>query len=123
MNDNPACWLEIYVQDMDRAKAFYEGVFGKPLTRLDAPGLGMWAFEMDAQKPGAGGALVRMPGVASGGNSTLVYFACKDCAVEEARVESCGGRVFKPRMSIGQYGFISLVTDSEGNMIGLHSME
>jgi len=26
-------------------------------------------------------------------------------------------------MSIGQYGFIVLVTDTEGNMIGLHSME
>jgi hypothetical protein len=32
--NNPVCWFEIYVQDMARAKAFYETVFGVPLTRL-----------------------------------------------------------------------------------------
>jgi predicted enzyme related to lactoylglutathione lyase len=35
---------------------------------------------------------------------------------------AAGGRIQKPRMSIGQYGFISLVVDTEGNMLGLHSM-
>ena len=30
---------------------------------------------------GCSGALVKMPGFASGGNSTLVYFNCADCAV------------------------------------------
>ena len=29
----------------------------------------------------------------------------------------------KGKMSIGQYGFIALMLDSEGNMIGLHSMQ
>jgi predicted enzyme related to lactoylglutathione lyase len=63
-----------------------------------------------------------MDGGSSGGNSTLVYFGCDDCAVEEARVASAGGRVERPKMSIGEYGFISLVVDTEGNMIGLYSM-
>jgi predicted enzyme related to lactoylglutathione lyase len=27
MNNNPVIWFEIYVQDMARAKAFYEAVF------------------------------------------------------------------------------------------------
>ena len=68
-------------------------------------------------------ALVKMQGVASGGNSTLVYFMCDDCAVEEGRVKPSGGKVEKAKMSIGQYGFISLVVDTEGNMFGLHSMK
>jgi predicted enzyme related to lactoylglutathione lyase len=59
----------------------------------------------------------------SGGNSTLVYFHCEDCAVESARVQAAGGRVERPKFSIGQYGQIALVVDSEGNMIGLHSMK
>jgi predicted enzyme related to lactoylglutathione lyase len=46
---------------------------------------------------------------------------CEDCAVEAARVAENGGRIDKPKFSIGQYGFISLVYDCEGNMIGLHS--
>ena len=31
---NPVGWFEIYVQDMKRAKAFYEGVFGFKLDKL-----------------------------------------------------------------------------------------
>ena len=72
---------------------------------------------------GSAGALVKMPGVPSGGNSTLVYFSCTDCAIEAARAAASGGRVEREKMSIGQYGFISLVVDTEGNMIGLHSMK
>jgi uncharacterized protein len=123
MRNNPVCWFEIYVQDMPRARAFYEGVLGVTLDRLPGPDIDMWAFGMDPDKTGAGGALVHMPGVPSGGNSTLVYFACQDCAVEEARVEACGGRIQRPKMSIGEYGFITLAFDTEGNMIGLYSQQ
>ena len=83
----------------------------------------MWAFPSQGGGPGAGGALVKMNGFASGGNSTLVYFICDDCAIEEGRVKSSGGKIQKPKMSIGEYGFISLAIDTEGNMFGLHSMK
>ncbi|MGZ8288582.1 MAG: VOC family protein [Telluria sp.] len=123
MNNNPVGWFEIYVQDMDRAKAFYESTLDLQLSRLDSPGIEMWAFPMQEERYGAPGALVRMPGFPSGGNSVLVYFTCTDCAVEAANAASAGGKVEKEKFSIGQYGFISLVTDTEGNMIGLHSMQ
>ena len=64
-----------------------------------------------------------MPGFPSGKNSVIVYFMCEDCAVEEAGVEKSGGKVEKKKFSIGEYGFVSLVYDTEGNMIGLHSMK
>jgi hypothetical protein len=83
----------------------------------------MWGFPMEVNRFGAGGSLVRMEGFPSGGNSTIVYFICADCAVEAARVAAAGGRMFKEKMSIGQYGFIALAFDTEGNMIGLHSMK
>ncbi len=121
--NNPVRWFEIYVQDMDRAKAFYEAVFGAALTRLESPGMEMWAFPMLPDGSGASGSLVKMAGCPSGGNSVLVYFGCADCAVEAAKVTQAGGRIEKAKMSIGQYGFIALVVDTEGNMIGLHSMQ
>ena len=123
MKPNPVCWFEIYVEDMDRAKKFYETVFQTKLEDLHSPDVEMWAFPMEHNLWGAGGSLVRMAGRTSGGNSTLVYFSCDDCAVEESRAEKAGGRIQRTKMSIGQYGFISLVVDSEGNMIGLHSMK
>jgi len=123
MKTNPVGWFEIYVQDMNRAKAFYESVFDGKLEKLPSPDLDMWTFPMDMTTSGCTGALVHLQGCPSGGNSTLVYFSCEDCAVEEARVVPAGGSVFKTKFSIGDYGFIALVTDTEGNMIGLHSLK
>jgi predicted enzyme related to lactoylglutathione lyase len=123
MKNNPVGWFEIYVQDMGRAKAFYEAVFGVALSKLDSGDLEMWAFPMQQDRYGAPGALVRMPGFSSGDNSVLVYFSCADCAVEAAKAAKSGGRIHKSKFSIGQYGYIALVTDTEGNMIGLHSMQ
>jgi uncharacterized protein len=123
MANNPVIWFEIYVQDMNRAKAFYESVFQVKLARLDSTEIEMWGFPMEMSGPGASGSLVKMKGVASGGNSTLVYFSCKDCAVEAARVVKAGGSLDREKMSIGKYGFIALAVDTEGNMIGLHSLQ
>ena len=124
MAENPIRWFEIYVQDMQRAKAFYQAVFAYQFTSLEDPDDGeMWAFPESISSYGAGGALIKMPGVQSGGGGTLIYFGTDDCSIQEGRVEKAGGRVVKPKMSIGPHGFISLVEDTEGNVIGLHSMK
>jgi uncharacterized protein len=124
MKSNPITWCEIYVQDMDRAKQFYESVFEMTLEKLDSPdpdtGTDMWAFPMSMEAVGASGALVKMDGVPSGGSGTIPYFHCDEVAVELARVVTAGGKIHKPKMSIGQYGFMALVLDTEGNTIGLH---
>ena len=122
MKTNPVGWFEIYVQDTSRAKIFYETVLQTKLERLPSPDIEMWAFPNQGGGVGAGGALVKMNGFPSGGNSTLVYFTCDDCAVEESRVKTSGGKIQKAKVSIGEYGFISLAIDTEGNMFGLHSM-
>ncbi len=125
--NNPVGWFEIYVNDMPRAKAFYQGLLGVTLTRLESPdgdgSLEMWAFPMQDGSYGASGTLARMPGMAAGGNSTLVYFSCADCAVEAARAVPHGGRLEQPKTSLGPYGYMALVVDTEGNRIGLHSMQ
>ena len=121
---NPINWFEIYVQDMDRAKHFYQTVFATQLSELlSGDEVSMWAFPMDMDKPGSSGALIHMPGFPSGGNCTLVYFYSTDCAVEASRIARAGGRVFKEKFSIGQYGFIALGYDTEGNMFGIHSTQ
>ena len=125
MKTNSVGWFEIYVNDMNRAKDFYENVFQNKLEILNSPldQIEMWSFPGNMESYGANGALVKMEGFPAGKNSVLVYFSCDDCAVEEKRVSRFGGKVEKEKFSIGQYGFISLVHDTEGNMIGLHSMK
>lgn len=92
MKGNAACWFEIYVQDMGRAKGFYQAVFQVELSRLGDGSLDMWSFPGgDMTTYGSNGALVCMPGMPSGGNSTLVYFSCEDVATEAARIPGAGG--------------------------------
>lgn len=120
---NPIGWFEIYVDDMAKAKSFYEAVFECKLEPLNSPEVELWCFPGDQNAYGAMGALVKMEGCTAGGNSTIVYFACDDCAIQQARSAEHGGKVLKEKFSIGEYGFIALVTDTEGNTIGLHSMK
>jgi predicted enzyme related to lactoylglutathione lyase len=124
MAENAVRWFEIYVQDMARARRFYEAVLGVRLEQLGPAGgdLEMWAFQMSPDRPGAGGALVRAPGAPSIPGGTMVYFGCADCAVEAGRVVAAGGRIQREKMSIGEYGYIVLAIDTEGNLFGLHSM-
>ena len=120
---NAVGWFEIYVDDMSRAKAFYEQVFGVRLSKMDNTEIEMLSFPSQTNTYGAPGALVRMAGFDAGANSVLVYFTCADCAVEAEKAAKFGGRIKKPKRSIGQYGHIALVIDTEGNMIGLHSLQ
>ena len=124
MSRNPVGWFEIYVDDMARAKVFYEAVLGIELDRLPAPTneLEMWQFPADMNGHGTSGTLVKVDGMPAGGNSVLVYFSTDNCATEASRVADAGGELVRGKMSIGEYGFVALARDTEGNMFGLHSL-
>lgn len=122
---NPFTWIEIYVNDMSRAQKFYETVFQTSLTAMPMPpdmgDMQMLTFAWEENSANATGALVKMENMPPGAGGTLAYFACLDCAVEESRVEAAGGKILQPKMSLGEHGFCSIVMDTEGNPIGLHS--
>jgi uncharacterized protein len=72
---------------------------------------------------GAGGALVKSNHARPGVGGTLVYFSVDDCAKEEAGVVAAGGKVVRPKFSIGEFGWVTLCEDTEGNLFGLSSMK
>ena len=123
---NPVVWFEIYVDDMSRAKAFYEQVFRYQLSEMPAPEdepIEMVSFPSDMKTEGAAsGALVKMDGFGGGGSGTIVYFFSEDCSVEGGRVAAAGGKVLRPKTSLGKYGYMVLAEDTEGNAFGIHSM-
>ena len=123
---NPIVWFEIHVDDMERAQKFYENVLDIELIELPNPtgfdeNMRMLAFPSEMYGEGASGALVKMKGMKAGGNSTIVYFVSEDCSIEEARVEGAGGSIYKSKESLGEYGFMVLAFDTEGNIFGIHS--
>lgn len=121
---NAIGWFDIYVDDLDRAVAFYQTVLDCTLEPLGDP-TGenrMMSFSADMSAYGAGGALSKSAHASPGAGGTIVYFSAHDCAVEEARVEAAGGRVLRPKFSIGDFGWVSLCQDTEGNPFGISSM-
>jgi predicted enzyme related to lactoylglutathione lyase len=66
--------------------------------------------------------LVQQKGRAPTEQGVIVYLDANgklDACV--ARVERAGGRVVKGKTDIGPPGFIALISDTEGNLVGLHS--
>lgn len=128
MNSNVVGWFEIYVQDMERARRFYQATLQVELSNMMSPDQAggpleeMWAFPGQQDAYGSPGALVKMEGMVPSGNGVIIYFICDDCAAAADRAREAGGKIFKEKFSIGQYGFIALINDTEGNMVGLHSM-
>ncbi len=126
MSQNPVGWFEIYVADMNRARAFYEKCFALKLDKMDSPDktMEMWTFPMTRDAAGAAGSLIKMEGgPTGGGTSTIVYFVSDDCSVEAGRAAGAGGKVMKEKFPIGEWGFIALITDTENNVVGIHSMK
>jgi predicted enzyme related to lactoylglutathione lyase len=120
-NVNPVCWFDIYVANLERAKRFYESVFNIKMTDLPPEWGKQSAFPFEDNGSDTTGALVEKEGYRPTENNTIVYFSSNDCLTEENKVESAGGKIIKPKSSIGEFGYISLFTDSEGNTVGLHS--
>lgn len=126
MKQNAIGWFDIYVNDMDRATAFYQSVLKRELEDLGDPtdsSVLMKSFPADMESYGAGGALVKREGAGPVTGGTIVYFGVEDCLIEESRVEKFGGKVVNSKMSIGQFGFVSVCMDTEGNLFGLSSMQ
>jgi uncharacterized protein len=124
--NNPVAWFEIHVDDLNRGRKFYETVLDIKMQDLSDPDnthIKLAAFPMKMNVPNASGWLAQIEGVKAGGDNTIVYFGSADCAKEEARVEKAGGKIFRKKMPIGEFGFVSLCRDTEGNMFGIHSMK
>jgi predicted enzyme related to lactoylglutathione lyase len=115
-------WFELYVNDFDRAKRFYENVLQTTLQTFDMDDcrMGMFPHEMGA---GVGGSITKKQDGTPGAGGTLVFLNVEgDLDGVLKRTPAAGGSVTKPRTSIGQHGFVALIKDTEGNSVGLHSM-
>ncbi len=122
---NAIGWFDIYVNDMNRAVTFYENVLQLKLEPIGDPTgeTQMMSFSTDMSVYGAGGALVKSNYARPGAGGTLVYFSVEDCAKEESRIVTSGGKVVRPKFSIGDFGWVTLCEDTEGNLFGLSSMK
>ena len=120
---NPVVWFEIAATDLERAKKFYSEVFQIEMQYVDMPDSPMYMMGSSAEGiAGASGALVKSADNKPSTSGTIVYFYCDDVAVEASRVEAAGGTLIVPKTSLGEFGFMAMFIDTEGNKVGMHSM-
>jgi len=114
MSGEPA-FFEIGVEDPERGRAFYGGLFG-------------WTFEPG---PGEGGFMIGTPGLPGGmhggdrGASGYVFFRVADMEAALERLRELGGTVEDMDIegdadSIARYGRFKLCRDDQGSGFGLH---
>lgn len=120
-NVNPVGWFDLNVANLDRAKKFYETVFNVNLTDLPIEWGKQSLFPFNHESPNISGALVEKADFVPSSNNTVIYFETEDCVAEEQRIEKAGGKVVQPKLHIGEFGYVSIFIDTEGNTIGLHS--
>jgi len=122
MKHNMVGWFEIPVNDMDRAKAFYEAVFKVDIQIVDFGGMLMGWFPYEEGKEGAAGTLIKQDKYIPSQEGTLVYFICEDVQNELDRIEAAGGKLYQPKTQISpEHGFMAAFIDTEGNRVALHS--
>jgi predicted enzyme related to lactoylglutathione lyase len=120
-------WFQIPASDIARAKTFYETICGFSLEKMDAgPGMEMWGFPSEWQKGEVGGAVVCGEGAVPSATGTAVFLnANPDLQAVLDRVEGAGGKILMPKTAIGMEnaGHFAMISDTEGNTVGLHSQE
>lgn len=119
--NNMAVWFEIPVENMNRAISFYSKVFEAELEEMVGSPKKYATFP---HVPGVvSGALIEDPGMISEKGSLIYLNGGDDLAVPLSRVVVAGGEVLQEKTSIGEYGFMAIFKDTEGNRVALHSMK
>lgn len=110
---------------MDRAVKFYETVFGYKFQRQPMGELDMAWFPRAESGVSASGALVyHKEWYRPSPEGVLIYFSSSsgDLSHELSKVESAGGKVLVPKKLITEdIGYMAVFSDTEGNILALHS--
>ena len=131
-NRNVVNWFEIPTKNLARARRFYEAIFKitQQELRTSQPDMEMVIFPGGAGSAGAAGALIHSKHITPGKQGTVVYFRCHSLSEELACIQAYKDEqdgtqttVLMPKTAIGEDGFIAHFVDTEGNRVGLHSMQ
>lgn len=121
--ENSLNWFEISVTDINRAKKFYESIFGIELPVQEMMGMKMAFFPSEDMNGKVSGSLVEGPMHKPSADGAKIYLnGNPDLANALSKVEAAGGKVLVPKTKISdEVGFMAFFSDTEGNTVALHS--
>ncbi|MGI5169357.1 VOC family protein [Spirillospora sp. CA-253888] len=114
--DGTPCWLDLGVPDIDRAKAFYGGLFGWEFRDEGAASMHYNTCLLDGVPVAA-----MVPNNEEGAREFWwqVYFATGDCDGTAKRVADAGGTVLVSPFDVMEQGRMAVVRDAVGAQFGL----
>jgi predicted enzyme related to lactoylglutathione lyase len=116
-------WIEIPVEDIERAARFYSALFEAEVRCYD-DGKRKIAILPGAEGMDVGGSLTQVDGFIPSSNGPLAYIgAGRDLCDMLDRVEPAGGKVVVGKTPMGEFGYFATFHDSEGNTLALHSTD
>jgi predicted enzyme related to lactoylglutathione lyase len=118
---NTINWFEIPTTDLTRAARFYELVLGTSLKHEHFTATDMKMAVFAGPEDSVRGALIADKRRKPNPDGAIVYLHARNLDESLGRIEKAGGSVVLPKTDIGEPGFIALVRDTEGNVVGLHS--
>ncbi len=120
--ENSLNWFEISVKDINRAKKFYETIFGIKMEQVEMMGMQMAFFPSDPGSGKASGGLVQSKMHKPSKDGAKIYLnGNPDLKKALAKVEKAGGKITMPKTPVGEFGQMAFFTDTEGNSVALHS--
>jgi predicted enzyme related to lactoylglutathione lyase len=120
---NALNWFEIPVNDIARAKKFYEDIFSIKMDTMEMMGMQMAFFPMENMSGHVSGGLVQGPMHKPSADGAKIYLnGNPDLDVALSKVEAAGGKVTMPKTKItDDIGYMAFFMDTEGNGVALHS--
>ncbi|AWM12886.1 glyoxalase/bleomycin resistance/extradiol dioxygenase family protein [Flavobacterium sediminis] len=125
---NVLTWFEIPVNNTERAKKFYETILDIEMTTRIFPEtneeLTFFPYNPEIIQATSGrvtGVLTKSDTNKPSNCGALIYINASPYLQSALdKVEAAGGKIVEPKTSM-PFGFIAIITDSEGNRIGLHA--
>ena len=112
---NPFCHVELNTTDVNKAKAFYTKLFDWELEDIPMPD---GAYSMIKVGAGTGGGLMKNP-VPGAPSFWLSYVLVDDIAGATKKAQSLGATVMKDVTEVMGMGWLSIIVDPTGAMLGL----
>lgn len=122
-SENALNWFEIAVNDINRAKIFYETIFGIEMNVSEMMGMKMAFFIADDSTGKVSGALVQSEMHTPSMDGSVIYLnGNPDLEIPLSKINNAGGKIIMPKTFISEeVGYMAFFVDTEGNKVALHS--
>ena len=114
--------FEIPATDISRAIHFYEATLAIHIEKMDFPGMEMGLLPFEDQM--VTGVIMKGEGYVPSANGVTIYLnGGENLQIILDRVEENGGKIVVPKTPhADESGYFAIFIDSEGNRLGLHSV-